>query len=379
LWYFGAVRILLDYRPALRERTGVGEYVHELARALANSTEDVELSIFSASWKDRPSADLSRQLDGARVIDRRLPVRGLNWAWHRLGWPPVEWVAGSADVVHAQSPMLIPARRAAQVVTIHDLDFLHHPDRTVGEMRRDYPRLVRDHARRADHIVVSSQYAAGEVIAHLEVPPEKVSICSPGAPDWAHPLERPIPRRGNILFIGTIERRKNVSGLIDAYGLLRRQHPDAPPLVLAGRIRPGAESELQRASQQPVSGHVSVLGYVSEAKRRALFQDAVMLVLPSFEEGFGLPVLEAMACGLPVVVSDRGSLPEVAGTAATPVDPTDIEGLAAAMAQLLQPDVSARARARGYEEAARYSWAACAAATLQAYRAAIGARAERSR
>lgn len=104
-----------------------------------------------------------------------------------------------------------------------------------------------------------------------------------------------------------------------------------------------------------------------------------MLVLPSFEEGFGLPVLEAMACGVPVVVSDRGSLPEVAGTAATPVDPTDIEGLAAAMAQLLQPDVAARARARGYQEAARYSWAACATATLQAYRAAIGARAERSR
>src|SRR5687767_11782382 len=182
----GAVRILLDYRPALRERTGVGEFAHELARALARlSHTGNELAIFTTSWKDRPSSSVALELRGVRVVDRRLPVRGLTWAWNRLGWPPVEWLAGRADVVHALTPLLIPAARAAQVVTFHDLDFLRHPERVEAEMQRDFPRLAADHARRADHIIVPSRYMAGEVASKLNVSSEKISICSLGASGWA--------------------------------------------------------------------------------------------------------------------------------------------------------------------------------------------------
>ncbi len=136
------MRVLIDYRPALRERSGVGEYTHELVRALlaayppARPENGFELSLFSSSWKDRlvPAPELA----GATIVDRQIPVRLLNLAWHRLGWPPAEALAGGEyDVTHSLHPLLMPSRAAAQVITIHDLSFLTHPDRTRAEIRRD--------------------------------------------------------------------------------------------------------------------------------------------------------------------------------------------------------------------------------------------------
>ena len=148
------MRILLDYRPALVRRTGVGEYVHELARALAASPVPGEdIALFSASWKDRLAPDV---VPGLRTIDRRVPVRALNYGWHRLGWPPVERLTGEAfEVVQSLHPLAIPAKRAARLITIHDLDFLDHPERTRAEIRRDYASLAPSHARAADGVVVN--------------------------------------------------------------------------------------------------------------------------------------------------------------------------------------------------------------------------------
>jgi glycosyltransferase involved in cell wall biosynthesis len=381
-----SVRILLDYRPALRDRTGVGEFVHELGRALARTGTD-QISILSASWKDRPAANLADELGAVRIIDRRLPVRALTWSWNRLGVPPVEWLAGSTDVVHSQTPLLIPSTHAARVVTVHDLDFLLHPERAEAEMRRDFPALVRQHVRWADHVVVSSHYALGEVTSRLALPHHKVTVCSPGAPAWADAIARSrestlgtLGTPGTlILFIGTLEPRKNLGGLLTAYARLRERRPDAPPLVLAGRARDAVAHELERLQAPPLAGHVTALGYVTADEKRRLYREACMLVLPSFEEGFGLPVLEAMACGVPVVISDRGSLPEVAGDAAAPIDPADADALASEMERLLGPDAARAATTRGRARAAAYSWDRCAAAARTAYQAALDHRRRRGR
>jgi hypothetical protein len=143
------LRILLDYRPALRERTGVGEYVHEIAAAVGRGLLPAdELVLFSSSWKDR----LGGTAPPGRRVDARVPVRLLNALWHRLEAPAVERFAGAIDVAHSFHPLLIPSRagpsRAARIVTVHDLDFLDHPERTRREIRRDYPALAADHARR---------------------------------------------------------------------------------------------------------------------------------------------------------------------------------------------------------------------------------------
>ena len=383
------MRLLLDYRPALRERTGVGEFVHELSKALTNGTRpdpSAEVTLFTSSWKDRPDAALATEIPGATIADARIPVRALVWSWNRLEWPPVEWLAGDHDVVHSQSPLLIPSRRAAQAVTVHDLDFLRHADQLSAEIRRDYPALARSHAARADAVIVSSHYAAGEVARELHIAPARVHVCSPGPPSWAEDVRGRLrqgfgaqasPTSGHILFMGTLSVRKNVGALLDAYARLLTEVPDAPPLVLAGHRTPAAASWEARASTPPLKGHVTITGYVTTPQRIDLYAGARMLVLPSYEEGFGLPVLEAMACGVPVVVSSRGSLPEVAGDAATPIDPDDVEGLAAAMRSLLDPGAAKAAAARGLAQAARYSWSACAEAARRAYAAAMEVHAHR--
>jgi glycosyltransferase involved in cell wall biosynthesis len=376
------VRILLDYRPALRQRTGVGEYVHELARALLALPVHDELTLFSSSRKDRMPDAVVADLRGARVVDRRWPVQLMALAWNRLEWPPIDWLAGASDVVHAQTPLLIPTVSAARVVTIHDLHFLTHPEGSEREIRRDFPALVQDHARRADGIIVSSAYAKRQVQDRLDVPPHKVVLCEPGCPPWAAAVldaRRISPGVSHLLFVGTVEPRKNVRGLLAAYALLRQRHREAPDLVLAGAVRDSARHELAVLSSPILEGHVHLRGYVTDEARRELYRTACMLVLPSFEEGFGLPVLEAMAAGVPVVISNRGSLPEVAGPAASPVEPDDVEGLCAAMARLLDPAAAAEASSAGLGQAVRYSWQQCATATRAAYAAAIAARAERRR
>jgi glycosyltransferase involved in cell wall biosynthesis len=375
------VRIVLDYRPALRQRSGVGEFVHGLAGALAASPGADQFAVLSTSWKDRPDTRLAVELPGVQIIDRRIPVRPLTWAWNRLEWPPVEWLTGRADVIHAQTPVLIPASRAAQVITIHDLDFLARPESSRAEMRRDFPRLVRSHAARADHIVVSSRYAAAEVSRELSISADRITVCSPGAPAWTSAIAR--ARNGeaqgeSLLFVGTLESRKNIAGLLEGYARLRTHRPDAPPLVLIGRATDAERHLLQRAHEPPLAGHVTVAGYVSEDERRRAYRTARMLILPSLEEGFGLPVLEAMACGVPVVVSNRGSLPEVAGEAARPIDPANPDALAAEIERLLEVDAARRAIAEGLTRAARYTWEAAARAARDAYRQAVTRRAGRA-
>jgi glycosyltransferase involved in cell wall biosynthesis len=369
------VRVLVDYRPALRARTGVGEYVHELVRALARPGGPAprgSLTLFTASWKDRVPAGLADELR-VRVVHRRIPVRALTWTWNRLGVPPVEWLAGEADVVHAASPVAIPSRRARTVLTIHDLHFLRHPERMAAEMRRDFPELVRSHAARADAIIVSSQYTAADVTRSLQVSPTRIHLCPPGAPAWALDVAR---RRGtssprHILFLGTLEPRKNVGVLLEAYAQLTGRLPGAPPLVVAGGLTPASEEWQARARALRLDGKVHWPGYVSDQTRQALYTEAHMLVLPSLDEGFGLPVLEAMACGVPVVISTGGSLPEVAGDAAAPVAPDDVTGLCDMMAALLDPDVAAAAARRGLARAAAFRWDDCARRVWKAYRSAL--------
>ena len=373
------MRVLIDYRPALRERSGVGEYTHELARALlseysrGDDGDALELTLFSSSWKDRLAP--APELTGAAQIDRRVPVSVLNLAWHRFGWPPIEIVTGGRfDVAHSSHPLLMPARDAAQIVTIHDLDFLAHPERTRAEIRRDYPHLVGAHARRADAVIVSSSFTAGEVERQLGVARERIVVCPHGAPDWAP--RRETPATGYVLFFGTLEPRKNISGLLDAYERLITTGRDvAPNLVLAGRATDAARSWLERIARPPLAGHVRYVGYVDRSERRELYAGARLLVQPSFEEGFGITVLEAMSLGVPVVAARRGSLPEVAGDAAVFVDPDDSGDIARGIGRLLHDErAAAECAAKGLARAQAFSWRTTARTVYQTYRQAIARR-----
>ena len=373
------MRVVVDYRPALRARTGVGEYVHHLAAAYARQQgPDDSLVLFSSSWKDRLSHVTAPA--GTVAADRRIPVRALNWLWHRHGWPPIEWLTGPADVVHAFHPLLIPAQHAAQVVTVHDLHFLSRPEHSVREIRRDYPLLAARHARRADAVVTISHATARLIEVTFSVPKERIFVCPPGAPSWQHLGRAPnVPRDGYILFVGTLDPRKNVGSLLDAYALALERQPRLPPLVIAGSMAPGAEAWATRWAQAPLAGHVDYRGYVADTDREALYAGARLLVLPSLDEGFGLPVLEAMSAGIPVLVSNRGALPEVAGDAGIVVDPDHTDAFAAQLAWLATDnDVASAAATRGLARARTYTWDAAAAELGRAYASAVARRRERA-
>jgi glycosyltransferase involved in cell wall biosynthesis len=283
---------------------------------------------------------------------------------------------------------LLPARHAAQVVTIHDLHFLSHPEHTAGEIRRDYAALVRAHAHRADRVLTPSRFTAGEIERRLGVAADRIAVCPHGAPDW--PARSAPPRDGYILFVGTLEPRKNIGGLLDAYEmLLRPPKPQAkaeagrdvravPDLVLAGKATDAARPWLDRISRAPLVGHVRAAGYIDPAARYALYAGARLLVLPSFEEGFGLPALEAMTVGVPVVASNRGALPEVVGDAGLLVEPDQPEMLADAMARLLHhDDVAARCASAGLARAREFNWQSTARLVYAAYQHAVEQRGAR--
>jgi glycosyltransferase involved in cell wall biosynthesis len=363
------VHILLDYRPALRDRTGVGEYAHELARALATTAADNDrLTLFTSSWSDRPES-APRDWPATTVIDRKIPVRVLNWAWHRLEWPPIETLAGAVDIAQSLHPLLLPASRAKQVVTVHDLDFLSHPERTSAEIRRDYPDLVRRHVAKAALVVTNSTDTAMAVQRTLGVDAGRVVICRPGLPAWiGQPIDRVPPEDGYVLFVGTLEPRKNLGALLDAWEALAQEMPSLPRLRIAGGTRPGSEEWIERLSRSPLKEHAEYVGYVNAAGRRSLYEGARLLVLPSHHEGFGLPVLEAMAFGIPVVASTAGALPEVAGDAAFLVAAENRRELIAAIRRVLtSPDDAEGLRRRGLARARLFSWVDAARTLRDAY------------
>ncbi len=370
------MRILVDYRPALRARTGVGEYIRRLVQAYTVTHRD-DLTLFTSSWKDRPAPTLGAELRAA-VVDRRVPVSVLNYFWHRREWPPVELLAGRVDVVHAAHPLLIPSRHAAQIVTIHDLFFLDHPERVRDEIRRDYPELAPGHARRADAIITSSVRTQRQIVERFGVAQDRVYCCPPGAPTWATLGRGPnVPSKGYALLLGTLEARKNIGVVLDAFTRLA-QSGRPPTLVLAGSQTADATEWLERISQAPLKGIVHYVGYVPDDRRELLFAGARMLLLPSLDEGFGLTALEAMSAGVPLVASNRGSLPEVVAQGGLLLEPDDVDRWTSVIDRLAGDDAMARDLAcAGLERAKAFTWEGTAATLAQAYRDAVARRGAR--
>jgi glycosyltransferase involved in cell wall biosynthesis len=362
-------RVVLDATPLLGPRTGVGRYVEHLVRELAGLDG---LELVATAFTMRGAGALPAAVPPAvRVRHRPAPARALQAVWSRLELPPVEWLAGRADVVHGTNFVLPPLRRAAGVLTVHDLTYLRFPE-TVSAASLRYRTLVPRGLRRAAIVVTPSHAVAAEVRAEYGLGDRVLATPLGVDAGWfdavaltaAELAARGLPER-YLLFVGSVEPRKGLPALLAALRLLHDDVPDTPPLVLAGP--PGWGPALETAGLP--AGAVVPAGYLETADLRRLVAGAALLAYPSVYEGFGLPPLEAFAAGVPVVASDLPVVREVTGSLAALAPVGDAAALAEALrATLADPGDGAarRERARGF------TWAATATRTAEAYRAAVG-------
>lgn len=286
------------------------------------------------------------------------------------------------DVLHVQ--YTAPPRMAcALVATIHDLSFEHLPDTFNRRSRAQLRLTVRRTARKAAQILTLSDFSRVDIIETYAIDPDRVVVTPAAAPNRFAPVTNATElrrirtsygiERDYILALGSIQPRKNLVRLISAYEKLHRDHNESelPQLVLAGK-RGWLEAETIRAAEQSNARRdIIFIGYVPDADLPALYSSAMCFAYPSYFEGFGLPVLEAMQCGTPVIAGNCTSLPEVTGSAAMLVDPFDESAIAHGLLELIEHrDLRDRLHVKGLERAARFSWITTARRTLQAYEAA---------
>lgn len=358
------LKVLIDGTPLLGHRTGIGRYTAALAEELASMRDDVEVRAVAFTLRGWRALRTVLPHD---VIARGLPVsaRLLRQFWLRGPFPPVELLAGLTDVMHATNFVLPPAIRAGGVATIHDLAFLDAPQDLPHSDRR-LPELVRKSAVRADVVCTPTQAVANVVVERFEVDPEKVVVTPLGVdPAWftARPPGEGLRARLGLpaeylLFVGAGGPRKGLATLVEAHAA----HPALPPLVLAGPGHAGTDGRVLRT------------GYLHDVDLRSVVAGATALVLPSRDEGFGLPVLEALACNVPVVCTDVPALREVAGGHAVHVPVGDAQALGQALVDAVETAPSTTAQAARRAHAAEFTWRRTAEKTVEAYRLAAARR-----
>lgn len=380
----GTPRIVLDDRPLRRTLTGVGNYIAQLLAHLPHVAPDLQVDPFvfthlsREGWKPPAPSETGPppQTSPADVAGGRRP-----W-WMRRAIQAAYGVAfrfktRGYDLYHEPNHCPV-ASRLPTVTTIHDLSVLVHPDWHPLDRVKWYESAFNAGLRQARRFIAASEFTRREMTLRLGVDPARIDVTYQGPRAAFQPLtgdalavarrELAIPERF-FLFVGTLEPRKNVEGLIDAFAALPADVRARTPLLIAGAWGWRAENLKEKLASRALVEQVRLLGYLHDPQLAAYYSACTALVWPTLYEGFGLPPLEAMACGAPVIVSDAASLPEVVGDAGVLLPPTDVPAWTEALRRAAKDEAwRAAARARSLDQAARFSWRRCAEETAAIYR-----------
>lgn len=368
----------IDVRPALKAKTGVGNYVINLVRALADIDRENRYHLFSNSFKDRFRPPRLDDRADWRLRDFRFPNLLMDFAWDRVGGSAIRRLLGGIDIFHFTGNIAPGLKGIATVASVYDLYHVRHPGSVAGKHRVSRRGLEKN-LNSVSKIICISAFTKADLTELFEVPPGKISVVPLGVDSLAfQPMDkRECARRLKdrfqiesdfLLFVGTLETRKNLPALVEAFRRVRERRPDLQ-LVLAGDAGEGFARVREKIRQVKLDGAVRLLGYLAEDEDlKCLYGGAAAFVFPSHYEGFGLPLLEAFACGTPAAASDRTAIPEVAGDAALLFDPDRPEDIAGKILQILEDDSLARTlRDRGLARARAFSWSHTAQKTLEVY------------
>lgn len=370
------MRVGIEVSAVTTRPTGVGTYIREiLQRTLVQAAPGEEFFGFSSGMADLDA----RALAGLRLHKHLgVPTRTLYTAWRALGIPKVDATLGGVDVYHATNFFLPPVQRAKRVLSVYDLTFLRHPEWCSPKIVRPFSRQIRTAVHAADAVLTCSEASKQDIVELLDCPAEKIHVAYGAADAIFHPVDRDAAREAllahhgiegpYVLFVSTLEPRKNLAGLLDAFAGLVNLVPHT--LLLVGAEGWNHEPAAAMIAKRGLERRVRHIGYVRDrSDLPRLYSAADAFVLPSFYEGFGIPVLEAMACGCPVITTRRASLPEAGGDAAHYVDPEDPGNIAHGLRRVLQePNYAAQLRERGLAQAARFQWDTAADKVLGLYR-----------
>lgn len=369
------MRICVDASPAVHHRAGLGRYTQELTSALlAIRTEDEYIVFYN-----RPAqAQVDPPLD-------RLPHLTISWPdkpWRmsvllaHLARIPQDRLFPDVDLFHATDHLLPRLSRVKSVFTLHDLAFRFYPETHTSLNRWFLTLMMSRFLRAADQVVADSECTKRDAVHLYRLDEAKIKVIYGGVNPRFRPadpqeIEAVRARYGLpeclILSVGTIEPRKNLTSLVDAYRALRHRGAEFK-LVIVGKKGWLYQSFFRRLRELGLEDEVIFPGFMPDEDLPALYSAADLFVFPSLYEGFGLPVLEAMACGVPVITSNTSSLPEVAGEAALLVDPNSVEELTSAMRSVLESkQLRDELRAKGPKQAAKFSWESAARETLAIY------------
>lgn len=360
-------KIGLDARLTFYRDGGISTYIRRLIQAFEQQNTNLDLKIFQSR---KANQQLSNRFDYAKL-----------WtpAHHRIERLVLsaELFPHQLDIFH--SPDFIAPIRGAKrhVITVHDLTFLHYPQYLTADSRRYYTNQIAASCHHADAILAVSEATKSDLMSMLNVPENKITIQPHGAGEQYRPMtsaetekvraELHIPH-AYILHVGTWEPRKNIIGLLKAYKMLLDSLPDAPPVLLVGRKGWLFEKSQAEIEALGINEHIIWRDTVTDAQLPAVYNMATMLVSPSFYEGFGMPALEAMACGIVPIVSNRSSLPEVVGDVGLLVNPDEPETIAEAMHKTLTDSAWYGAQSQAaIKRASQFTWERSAQIALQTY------------
>ncbi len=375
------MRIGFDIRPFLRQATGVGIYYKNLLFSLARIDTNNQYYLFSSSYKDRFHQEELPPFSQCEFRDARYPVKLMNFLWHKVGWPPLDsFFKTELDLTHSPIPLLLPTK-GNKIVTVYDLFFMDFPDFVQGEARKNFAQRIESSLHRADGILVISQFVKDQIISRFFLNEDKIKVVYLGVdPDYSKKpsvaqteiVKKKYGLPSNfILFVGAIEPRKNLVKLIEAMGVIRDKSYDVP-LVIVGKKGMDYLNLKNKIEDINLQSKVLFLNYLPEGDLKALYHLASCLVFPSFCEGFGLPLVEAMASECPLVISRAPALPEIALDAALYFHPENVEEMAGQIITVLDDeDKRKNLIEKGNQRVRDFSWTQTAENTLNFYRSVL--------